>query len=194
MLLHGVATVAAKRCRSKLQSVAPALQLLSMDNGAHASASTKRTEGSAPFERGSNLGIDSTDQRGRRLLDWRRQASRLRASTLINRPEGRRAGISARPRLEHDDRHASNSDAGTNEIPSRELGAVNEPQPGDCKRRRRHRRASALHRAIARSGSARSTSPINSIIGDSATHRRHESSLLRTAQRAPSAEVSPGRP
>ena len=143
---------------------------------------------------GAILGIDSTDQRGRRLLDWRRQASRLRASTLINRPEGRRAGISARPRREHDDRHAGNSDAGTNEIPSRELGAVNEPQPGDCKRRRRHRRASALHRAIARSGSARSTSPINSIIGDSATHRRHESSLLRTAQRAPSAEVSPGRP
>jgi len=132
MLLHSVATVAAKRCCSKLQSVAPALQLLSMDNGAHASASTKRTEGSAPFERGSNLGIDSTDQRGRRLLDWRRPASRLRASTLINRPEGRRAGISARPRREHDDRHAGNSDAGTNEIPSRELGAVNEPQPGDC--------------------------------------------------------------
>jgi len=193
MLLHGVATVAAKRCCSKLQSVAPALQLLSMDNGAHASASTKRTEGSAPFERGSNLGIDSTDQRGRRLLDWRRQASRLRASTLINRPEGRRAGISARPRREHDDRHAGNSDAGTNEIPSRELGAVNEPQRR-LQRRRRHRRASALHRAIARSGSARSTSPTNSIIGDSATHRRHESSLLRTAQRAPSAEVSPGRP
>ena len=81
---------------------------------------------------GAILGIDSTDQRGRRLLDWRRQASRLRASTSINRPEGRRAGISARPRREHDDRHAGNSDAGTNEIPSRELGAVNEPQPGDC--------------------------------------------------------------